>query len=116
MPVPPPVIPESIVLPHSGGVVWFKSLDDVSGKDFKQLRKASGVADPNAIYEAAAGIFVVKWDIPSLPNLPLPAADPHITDLLHWQDSRRLDNILNGVVAAMSMQEDDPGESLPDGV
>lgn len=93
-----------LILPKSGGTVRFRDDDDLRGKDYRRLRSyvlrdRPLVGDAgNHAGEMAAALLVVEWDIPSLPNLPLPSirqdgtVDPGGLDLLPWQDLSALDD------------------------
>lgn len=118
---PKPILPEMMTLPY-GGRVWFRDIEELNGKDYKNIRAAfnlatSGGNDNRAVYEMAASIFVTKWDIPYLPNAPLPGSEEggqgSITDLLKWRDCRALDNALGDVLLYMRMGITDGDDNIP---
>lgn len=91
----PPILPEVLDLP-SGGKVWFRDPETLRGGDYKRLRAARRdfEANMNRVYEIAAALLVQRWEVPDLPNLPLPGDpeghDGKVTDLLHWRDCHAL--------------------------
>jgi len=61
----------TLTLP-SGGTVEFKDMDDLTGADLHELRKAIRTEDgagatSNALYIAAIRMMVKTWDIPYAP-------------------------------------------------
>lgn len=116
-----PILPEVLVLP-SGGRVWFRDIEELSGRDFKEMRGAYNLSqlargEGRKLYEIAASILVSKWEIPNRPGLPLPSSEEGgegaITDLLQWRDCRALDTALGKAVLHMRMGVTD-GDPLPD--
>ena len=116
-----PVLPEVLVLP-SGARVWFRDIEELSGRDFKDMRQAYNLSDLSRgegrrLYETAAMVLITRWDIPYRPGLPLPGSpeggEGSITDLLQWRDCRALDVALGKAVLHMRMGVTD-GDPLPD--
>lgn len=114
------VLPEMLTLP-SGGRVWFRDIEELSGRDFKEMRAAYNMAqlaqgEGRKLYETAASILVTKWDIPYRPGLPLPNSEEGgegaITDLLQWRDCRALDTALGEAILHLRMGVTD-GDPLP---
>lgn len=68
-------------LEHKGekGRVEFRSGLDLDGSHIARLRRAVGNENrgeaANALYAEALALLVVRWDIPGLPNLPIPKQD-----------------------------------------
>lgn len=87
-----------LTLPKSGGTVRFRDDDDLRGKDYRRLRayvqtdNARVGEATNRATEMCGALLIAEWDVPNLPNLPLPAVrpdgsvDPGGLDLLPWQD------------------------------
>lgn len=118
-----PVLPEVLVLP-SGGKVWFRDIEELNGRDFKEIRAAfnygalnSADGDNRVTYQKAAAIFVTRWEIPGLPDLPLPGSleggDGQITDMLKWRDCRALDMALGEALVYMRMGVTDGDINVP---
>ena len=115
-----PVLPDVLVLP-SGAQVWFRDIEELSGRDFKEMRSAYNLTqlskgEGRKLYEVAAMVLVTKWDIPYRPGLPLPSSEEghegSITDLLQWRDCRALDVALGDAILYMRMGVTD-GDPLP---
>lgn len=120
---PKPVLPEVLVLP-SGGKVWFRDIEELNGRDFKDIRAAfnygamhASEGDNRLTYQRAAAIFVTRWEIPGLPNLPLPGSpeggEGQITDMLRWRDCRALDTVLGEAIVYMRMGVTDGDTDIP---
>lgn len=94
----PPILPSPLELPHSGGKVWFYDPESLRGKEYKRLRAAAMTESATKVYETAAALLVERWEVPGLPNLPLPGTDEgldgQVTDLLHWRDLKALEDAL----------------------
>jgi hypothetical protein len=93
-----PPIPEQLTLP-SGGMVWFRDVETLTGKDVKTYRRAIGGAGSRGEAtvtgsEVLAQILVTRWELPTLPGLPLPTDDEKITDLLNWRDLLALEDAM----------------------
>lgn len=119
---PKPILPEILTLPY-GGRVWFRDLEELNGRDFKDIRAAfnaglaAGNGDSRTVYQIAASILVTKWEIPYLPNLPLPntkeGGNGQITDMLKWRDCRALDVALGDAVLYMRQGLTDGDDDIP---
>lgn len=74
----------------SGGWVEFRDPLELRGRDYKRVIRGIGDGTAGAatidILDGLIAILVAKWDIPYLPNAPLPADDIAITDELTIQD------------------------------
>lgn len=83
-------VSERLDLP-SGGWVEFRDPLELRGRDYKRVVRSikadsTAGADTIDILDGLIAILVAKWDIPYLPNAPLPADMITITDELTIQD------------------------------
>jgi hypothetical protein len=120
------VLPETITLP-SGGMVWFRDVETLTGKDVKWYRRATfgdGTRgeNMNATSEALMYLLVVRWEFPYLPGLPLPSQDQQVGDLLHWRDLVALEDAMAPVMPLLRGQgvprpgaDTTPGSPTPPG-
>lgn len=93
-------------LPKSGGTVRFRDDDDLRGKDYRRLRayvmadsSGSGEAT-NRATEMCGALLIAEWEVPNLPNLPVPSVRPDGSvdvgglDLLPWRDAKAIEGAL----------------------
>jgi hypothetical protein len=65
-------------------------------------------------------MFIVRWEFPHLPRLPLPSEDPTKTDLLGLDDVQALEEALedlpdelNGIASRKRRTDTGPGSPTP---
>lgn len=117
-------LPDVLDLP-SGGKAWFRDLDasPLTGRDQKRWRKVynhTGLGDWG-IYsqQILAETFIVRWEFPHLPNLPLPSDNDEVLDLLRLDDLQALDRALSPMIELLTgpgnAQGTGPGTPTPPG-
>lgn len=100
-------LPATIELP-SGGKVWFRDLDEqpLTGKDLRRWRTVlNELGRGNYVIRSAElllAMFVVRWEIPDRPRLPLPSEDPKITDLLSAEDVQEIEDALEPMIDVLN--------------
>lgn len=110
-----------LVLPHSGGKVFFRDDDDFSGVVYRRFRKfmLREDTDDSDVKAYAAVLLITSWDIPDRPDLPLPtiSGDPEKVDagsygLLNWRDAQAIDKAVSPF--AMELWSGNPRQGAPD--
>lgn len=116
-------IPEQLTLP-SGGNVWFRDVETLTGKDvktYRRVRYAGTTAGERIIAasEVLAQLLITRWEIPDKPNLPLPTDNQTITDLLSWRDLLAIEAAIAPVIdlfngdGSWQTSSDDTGPGSP---
>lgn len=91
------VPPEQVTLPKSGGIVRFRDVEDLDGITYNKIRDKALLARRYVItvsemLRTAAEELITFWDIPGMPNLPLPGEDEgkkmDSLGRLNWKDTR----------------------------
>lgn len=93
-----------LALPKSGGVVRFRDDDDFTGVQYRRMRKfiVRDDTDDSDFKAYAAALLIESWDIPDLPNLPIPviSGDPEKVDagsygVMNWRDVQAIDKAVS---------------------
>lgn len=85
------------------GWVEFNDPEALRGRDVDRLRAAwQGAAATgnatNQVMQAAAEVLIARWDLPGLPNFPVPADTPAMWGELGWRRKRAIENHMVPVV------------------
>lgn len=89
-------------LPNNGWVE-FNDPEALRGRDIDRFRAAwQGAAGAgnatNQVMQTAAETLIARWDLPGLPNLPVPADQPAMWGELPWRTKRAIEEHLVPVV------------------
>jgi len=81
----------------NGGSVDFNDPEQLRGRDADRLRDAmansrTAGAATTAVMQTAAEILIARWDLPGLPNLPVPADQPAMWGELPWRTARAIED------------------------
>lgn len=99
-------------LPSGGGWVEFNDLDDLTGRDLHEMRKAvraedAGGETANKLWTSIATKMVKTWDIPYLADPRTPEANPAWWKALKLRDLRAIETAVQPVMTLI--QQDVPG-------
>lgn len=89
-------------LPDNGWVE-FNDPEQLRGRDVDKMRLAwMSATDAGAatihVMQAAAEVLIARWDLPGLPNFPVPADTPAMWGELGWRTKRAIENHLTPVM------------------
>lgn len=97
---------ERLDLPKDGWVE-FNDPENLRGRDVDRLRAswegARVVGDAlNATMQIAAELLIAAWNVPSLPNAPVPSQTPGMWGELGWRDKLTIEGHMMPVVAELA--------------
>jgi hypothetical protein len=86
-----------------GACVEFNDPEQLRGRDIDRFRAAwqgapSAGNATNEVMQAAAELLIAAWDLPNLPNFPVPADQPPMWGELPWRTKRAIEEHLVPVV------------------
>lgn len=110
-----------LTLPKSNGTVRFRDDDDFTGVQYRRYRKfILGDSDDMDIKAYAAALLIESWDIPNLPELPVPtvSGNPEKVDagslgLMNWRDVQAIDVAVSPFVMEIVTGKPRPGATDP---
>lgn len=105
-----------------GGFVEFNDPEQLLGEQVDRLFDLVAVGAPaSKVVQVSAELLIAKWNIPGLPNLPLPSEDPKWWGQVPWRTrfliSRHMMPVISGIISVLrgAAEPDDevPGSPPP---
>lgn len=113
--------PDRLELPelpkHGAGWVEFNDFDNLSGADYRKIRKADGGESKgemvDGIVMATAEVMIRDWDIPYRPGLQLPHRDRRALDRLAGRHLYLLEKELLKMATRILEGNEEEGDPQP---